>query len=253
MSSTSHLNTLFIGHHRLHFESLDSTNNYLKELIGKKDVQEGLVVTADYQTSGRGQIGNTWASEPGVNLLMSVFFKPHYLIATHSFYFNMSVCLAVADALNYFHQGFQVKWPNDILFDRKKVCGILIENSLMGKNIQHSVVGIGVNVNQKAFDKNTSKATSLRQILGHDVDMSFFTNKLLGMLEKRYYQLQRDRHGLLQDYFAFLYGYKQTVPAFVEGKRVMATILDVLADGHLKAEINGKTELFQFKEISFEL
>ncbi|WP_417601917.1 biotin--[acetyl-CoA-carboxylase] ligase [Owenweeksia hongkongensis] len=253
MASTSHLNTLFIGHHRLHFESLDSTNNYLKELIGKKDVQEGLVVTADYQTSGRGQIGNTWASEPGVNLLMSVFFKPHYLNASHSFYFNMSVCLAVADALNFFHAGFQVKWPNDILFDGKKICGILIENSLMGKNIQHSVVGIGINVNQNIFDKNTNKATSLRQILGHEVEMRYFTNKVLEMLEKRYHQLQRDRYGLLQDYFAFLYGYKQTVAAFIEGKKVMATIIDVLADGHLKAEINGKTELFQFKEISFEL
>jgi len=133
------------------------------------------------------------------------------------------------------------------------VCGILIKNSLLGKNILHSVVGIGVNVNQQSFDAKTSKATSLRQILGHDVDMGFFTNKVLEMLEKRYFQLQRNRHGLLQDYFAFLYGYKQSLTAIVKGKRVVATIIDVLADGHLKAEINGKTELFQFKEISFEL
>lgn len=253
MSSTSLLNTLFIGHHRLHFESLDSTNNFLKEFVGKQDVQEGLVVVADHQTSGRGQIGNRWSSEPGQNLLMSVFFKPQQLLAAHSFDFNMSVCLAVADALNYFHAGFQVKWPNDILFDGKKVSGILIENTLSGKHIQNSVVGIGINVNQQKFSESASKATSLRQVIARDVDLRFVENQVLSMLEKRYLQLKRDRRSLLHDYFAFLYGYGQTVRARVDGQLVNAYIKDVLPDGKLKAEIDGQPRLFQFKEISFEL
>lgn len=253
MASNSLLNTLFVGHHRLHFETLDSTNNYLKEFVGKQNVQEGLVVVAEHQTSGRGQIGNTWASEAGQNLLMSVFFKPQQLQASHSFYFNMSVCLAVADALNDFHAGFQVKWPNDILFDNKKVSGILIENTLGGSQILNSVVGIGINVNQRVFGESSAKATSLSQIMGRDLDLRFVENKVLTMLEKRYLQLKRDRHALLQDYFSLLYGYRQQVEAVVDGKRVKAFIKDVLADGKLKAEIHGESRLFQFKEISFVL
>ena len=253
MSSASLLNTLFVGHHRLHFETLDSTNNYLKEFVGKQNVQEGLVVVADHQTSGRGQIGNTWSSEPGQNLLMSVFFKPHQLLAAHSFDFNMSVCLAVADALNYFHAGFQVKWPNDILFDNKKVSGILIENTLSGKYIQNSVVGIGLNVNQTEFVDSASKATSLRHVMGRDLDLRFVENQVLAMLEKRYLQLKRDRGSLLHDYFAFMYGFNHKVKAAVDGKEVMASIIDVLPDGKLKAKIDGQTRLFRFKEITFLL
>jgi len=253
MASTSLLNTLFVGHHRLHFSSLDSTNNYLKDFVGKQHPQEGLVIIADYQTSGRGQIGNSWKANPAQNLLMSVFLKPRSLATSHSFFFNMSVCLAVADALNEFHSGFQVKWPNDILFDSKKVCGILIENTLSGSYILNSVVGIGINVNQQEFSVEASKATSLRNILGRVQDLRFVENKVLTMLEKRYLQLSRDRHALLQDYFSLLYGYKQEVKAVVDGQSVVALIEDVWADGTLKAEIRGESRLFQFKEISFIL
>src|SRR5690606_24490611 len=105
---------------RLHFDVLTSTNDHLKTIISEGKSAEGLLVTTDYQTSGRGQIGNAWQSEEGKNLLMSVYLRPTFLRASHFFNLNMSVCLAVADALNELHPGFQVKWPNDILFDRKK-------------------------------------------------------------------------------------------------------------------------------------
>ena len=132
MFDTPILETLFIGHQRLHFDELPSTNDHLKKLIDKGGHTEGMVVSTDYQTSGRGQIGNRWESEPGKNLLFSVFLKPLTLNARHFFYFNMSVCLAVADALNELAPGFKIKWPNDILFNGKKISGILIENTIAG-------------------------------------------------------------------------------------------------------------------------
>lgn len=251
MSSTNHFNTGFIGREILHFPTLDSTNTYLKELINGGNVDQGLVVSTDYQTSGRGQIGNSWHSEASTNLLMSIFLRPHQLKAADSFTFNMSVCLAVADALNGLNPGFKVKWPNDILFDGKKVCGILIETSLQGQYIQHAIVGIGLNVNQLKFAGETSKASSLFKILGHKLEIEYVRNLIFRALEKRYFMLQGNALQLKRDYFSHLYGYKEMVPAIVDDRRTEVSIVNVLDDGRLDALVEGKHQLFQFKEISF--
>ncbi len=149
MSYTIESDSLFIGQQRLHIDTLHSTNDHLKTIITRGESAEGLTVTTEYQTSGRGQIGNSWESNEGENLLMSVYLTPKFLSAGHYFYLNMSVCLAVVDALNFLLPGFQIKWPNDILFDGTKVAGILIESTISGAVVQSCIIGVGLNVKTK--------------------------------------------------------------------------------------------------------
>ncbi len=252
MSYTIESDSLFIGQQRLHIDTLHSTNDHLKTIITRGESAEGLTVTTEYQTSGRGQIGNSWESNEGENLLMSVYLTPKFLSAGHYFYLNMSVCLAVVDALNFLLPGFQIKWPNDILFDGTKVAGILIESTISAAVVQSCIIGVGLNVNQRQFKaKGGFAANSLRNIIGNEIDREYVLRIVLKSMEARYLQL-RQRLGLLRsDYFNALYGYRQKVRAVVNGTPVDAVITDVLADGQLVVLINGREQKFRFKEISF--
>ncbi len=252
MFITIKTDSLFIGRQRLHYDSLPSTNDQLKTIIAGGKSVEGLTVTTEYQTSGRGQIGNTWESNEGENLLMSVYLTPKFLSASHFFYLNMSVCLAVVDALNYILPGFRIKWPNDILFDGTKVAGILIESTISSGVVQSCVAGIGLNINQRQFAcKGSFTPGSLRNILGNEVDKDYVLNLVLKSLEARYLQLRQGSGLLRADYFNELYGYRQKVKAIIDGKPVEARITDVLADGQLVIDIAGKERKFLFKEIAF--
>jgi BirA family biotin operon repressor/biotin-[acetyl-CoA-carboxylase] ligase len=252
MCYTIESDSLFIGQQLLHFDVLHSTNDHLKNLVAKGGCKEGLTVTTDYQTSGRGQIGNSWESEEGNNLLMSVYLAPKFLPASQFFYLNMSVCLAVVDALNYITPGFQVKWPNDILFDKTKVAGILIESTIAGGVVQSCVAGVGININQSKFvTKGNFSPGSLRQILGNALDKGYVQKIVLKSLEARYLQLRQRPSILRQDYFDVLYGYKQPVPVIIDSKPDNAVITDVMADGQLVVLVNRTERRFLFKEISF--
>ncbi len=241
-----------IGHQVATFSSLESTNSHLKKMISATAIAEGFAVRAKYQTLGRGQIGNTWVSEMGKNLLLSVFLKPQRLPVQQYFFLNMSVCLALVDCLNHFAQGFILKWPNDILFEKKKVAGILIENSIAGAAIQHSIVGIGLNVNQRVFsDSFNPKATSLATVLGKSIVIEEVQKKLFEHLQIRYQQLQLDAGSLKSDYYNNLHGYRTEVPVYLDGQPQTLQIEGVADNGQLQTTIGGLQRTFDFKELRF--
>lgn len=163
-----------------HFEEIESTNMWMKQNIDR--LKPLSIVTADFQTAGRGQRGNTWESERGKNLLMSLLIAPKYLPAREQFIISKMVSVALCRVLQAIMPdglNIEIKWPNDIYISRKKVCGMLIENAL-GQNgmIQHSVVGIGLNVNQTDFHSDAPNPASLVSFIrensqtGHTVDDS---------------------------------------------------------------------------------
>lgn len=183
---------------------------------------------------------------------MSVYLKPQFLAASHFFYLNMSVCLAVTDAFNFLLPGFQVKWPNDILFDKKKVAGILIESTIAAGGVQNCIIGIGVNVNQRVFaEVGNFGATSLHNVMGKPLDKEYLLRVVLKHLEARYLRLREGFDLLKSDYFHALYGFRQKVKAIVDEQVVELEIVDVLADGQLVTDLNDKRRRFLFKEISF--
>ena len=140
-------------------ERVDSTNDEARRHIS--DIDNLSVVSALSQTAGRGQRGNTWTSNAGENLMFSIVLKSPALMAEDHFALNEISALSVADFLSTYGIKAEIKWPNDIYVGEKKICGILIENSFRGKTISSSIIGIGLNINQRNFNVNLPNPTSM--------------------------------------------------------------------------------------------
>ena len=154
-------NSLFLGKKVIYMPSCHSTNDIAMEMARKSDIPEGTVIITDDQLKGRGQRGNEWVTAAGKNITMSIVLKPNFVKASSQFSLNMAISLAVNATVKQLLSEINcsVKWPNDVLVNRKKISGILIENSLSGKNLDYSIVGVGLNVNQPII--NGISATSL--------------------------------------------------------------------------------------------
>ena len=156
---------LFIGKKLIHLNEVDSTNTYLKTLCENEILPEGTVVIAESQYAGRGQRSNTWESEPGKNIIMSLIFYPGFLSANRQFLLSQAVALALQEFISNLlpEEKTSIKWPNDIYVGDKKIAGILIESSWMGNQVKNSIVGIGININQDGFYH--PNAISLKMIM----------------------------------------------------------------------------------------
>ena len=244
-------NTLFIGQQLYYLPECESTNSEAQQLLIKNKATEGCTVITSEQTKGRGQRGNIWEAEPGKNITLSVILSPVFLPVRQQFYLNMAVSLAVLDLLR--EQGAsdaQVKWPNDLYVKDKKLGGILIENTINSYNLQHSIVGIGLNINQLNFDVST--ATSLAAVTGTSINLEHVTKQLLELFEKRYLELRGGKHAKLKyEYLQALYRYQEEHMFVVDGKRTTGSIIGVNEDGKLGVNIEGELQFFGFKEISY--
>ena len=155
----------------------DSTNNRLAQLCDRENIKEFTTLLVDKQTAGKGQRGNSWESAPGMNLTFSTVLYPSALKAREQFTLSMLIALSVYDTLSTYAEGFSIKWPNDIYWKDKKICGILIENELEGTYLLRCIAGIGVNINQEHFVSPAPNPVSLKQILGRETDQAGSTGK----------------------------------------------------------------------------
>ena len=160
-----------------------STNDRVKMLIKSKKIKSGDFIVAKYQYGGRGQHTNKWYSSYGKNLLCSLLYKPLDLNSNQVFCINQGVSLAVLKTIRKFNnEKCLIKWPNDILSVNKKISGILIENSLSLKQINYSIIGVGINVNQVLFKKLPNATNSniiIQEELNELIDnYKFFLSKI---------------------------------------------------------------------------
>ncbi len=197
----------------IHLPEVDSTNSYLlRQLSAGADYPDGTAVYTTVQSQGRGQQGNSWESEPGQNLAFSLLLKPTFLPVAMSFALSEVTTLAIAETLDSFTPGFTIKWPNDIYHDDRKAVGILIENRLAGRTCTHSIVGVGVNLNQREFRSSAPNPVSVAQLLGDDaprIDVLRTLQDILRRLMADYHALQTAAQALPaglspQDYAARL-------------------------------------------------
>lgn len=156
----------------IRIKETDSTNTLMKTMPG---IMHGTVVVADTQTAGRGQRGNSWEAEPGKNLTFSMLLEPEHIPARRQFAISRAVALAISDCLSHWLRNsadeIAIKWPNDIYVGDRKICGILIENSLQGDRICRTIVGVGLNVNQTTFRSDAPNPVSMAQIAGFGFDL----------------------------------------------------------------------------------
>lgn len=216
--------------------AIDSTNDFLKNLARKEAVENYTTVVTQIQTKGKGQMGSTWDSESGKNLIMSVLIKDLLLNAEAIFHLNVAVSLAVIQVLEELKiPKISIKWPNDIMSENKKIAGILIENSFKSDNRIESIVGIGLNVNQNNFS-NLPKASSLAVITNAEFDLNMLLDKVL-------FQIKRNCALISTGQISFLWAnyhdnlFKKGIPmAFedLDGNQFMGIIQEVTSDGNLK-------------------
>lgn len=130
----------------------------------------GDIVWVERQTAGRGQRGHAWSGAEGLDLTFSVIAEPSFLPAARQFSLSRAVALALEETFSAFGIAVRIKWTNDIYAGRRKITGVLIENDITSGYISRSVIGIGINVNRRAFDASLPNPTSmyLESGVGHD-------------------------------------------------------------------------------------
>jgi BirA family biotin operon repressor/biotin-[acetyl-CoA-carboxylase] ligase len=253
--SYSH-NCLFIGKVLIKKDSIDSSNNYAKQLLSNSKPIEGTAILTEFQSEGRGQRDSIWQSNPGENITLSIILYPN--IKTEQYFLlNEMISLGIRDAISNFlpTEDIQIKWPNDILVNNKKIAGILIENNISNGVIISSVVGIGLNVNQTSFKENIA-ANSMKLVSHKDFDIEKVIDNLFSSIEHAYLLGKRNIAFIKSTYCQYLYGYKKQMEVIhLETDIVLkGQIENVREDGILDfLTITGQHYFFNFKEIKFLL
>ncbi|NLO69776.1 MAG: biotin--[acetyl-CoA-carboxylase] ligase [Porphyromonadaceae bacterium] len=234
----------------LHIPSTISTNTLLKELSLKEKLPEGYLVSADFQTAGKGQPGNSWESENGKNLLFSILLYPKNIKINEQFILSQLTCLAIKKVLDSYTDDITIKWSNDIYWKEKKICGILIENSLFRDKIDKCIIGIGLNVNQEVFTSNAPNPVSLKQITGKEMDREKILSDIYSKLLTLYREMDFER--IQHDYHQNLYrkdGFHPYIDAQTQ-EHFLAKIENVEPDGKLILTMeNGERKEYYFKEV----
>ena len=171
-------------------EEVGSTNSYAA--LHAAQLDDMTMILANSQSAGRGQRGNSWESEPGKNLTFTLIHRPQDFPARRQFLLSEATALAVVDFLRSEGVEAMVKWPNDIYVDNRKICGILIEHSLIGARIEHSRLGVGININQERFLSDAPNPVSLVQLTGRPLDLSSATARIGNALAVRLAQAAKE-------------------------------------------------------------
>jgi len=237
------------------YDELDSTNSEAQRHIS--DIDNLSVIAAVNQTAGRGQRGNSWLVHPGENLTFSLVYKPQFdLPATRQFDISRATTAGICEYLRGKGVSCRIKWPNDIYVRSKKVCGILIENTLSAGNVASSIIGIGLNVNQKEFPPTLVNPSSMTLVTGKTYVTKDELPELCGCLVGKLEMLESPEGTamLREEYQSLLYQVYAFHDYFdcLSQERITARIIDTTESGLLRVETKkGELKEFAFKEISY--
>ena len=244
---------MIIGSNIISLLNLPSTNTYAANLLKSEVVPEGTIIRTEFQSDGRGQKGNTWESEAGKNLIISIILHPENVAPSDQFLISMMISLGIYDFLKEEFPGCRIKWPNDIYVNDDKIAGILIENSIIGETIESCIAGIGININQEKFSPDIPNPVSLRTITGKETDTGTSLEKLLDCLDKRYKQLlYGEREPIRDEYVSMLYRAGEWSAFRSDGIIFKGRIQGITDSGSLKIEKeDSSVSEFLFKEVDY--
>jgi BirA family transcriptional regulator, biotin operon repressor / biotin---[acetyl-CoA-carboxylase] ligase len=247
--------SLFVGQFFFTLKEVDSTNNFLKQMLSNSTpVMNGTVIMAENQYAGRGQQQKSWHTEPGKNLTFSILLETDFLPIKSQFDLTIITSMAVFEALYpLLGENLKIKWPNDIYYGDFKLGGILIENIIQGNQIKKSVIGIGLNINQVDFPEWLPNPTSVKQILRKDYDLKTLLSDICACIETGYLGLKNgDGFAVRKSYLNRLYWLNELKPFKANDELFEGWIKTVRENGLLVVENNKGEELeFSFKEIQF--
>ena len=248
------MSAIRIGNQIHHFDTLESTNNYTANVFKKGDIKCGTVILADKQTKGRGQRDKSWESEPYANLTFSFVIEGKKLDARNPLKPILISSIAMVNFLQANTIKGKIKWPNDILVNDKKICGILIENFFSGKDINFCIIGIGININQTIFP-NLS-ATSLKRIKEKNYILNDCLESVLYQLNLAFNSYHHATYAeVLAIYNALLWKKDQVVnfTQVAKATRHEGIIRSVDSEGRLQIEVDGEMIFFRNGEVKVEM
>ena len=240
--------------------TVDSTNRYMRDeacdLWNRHGENGVVVVTAEHQTAGRGQRGNTWSSNAGENLLFSILVRPgEALKVTEQFRLSQAVALSLHDAMRHYGIDVRFKWPNDIYVENRKLAGILLELDYMGNTVEQAIIGIGINVNQVSFPTMDRIPVSMRMLQGREFILDDILATVLDSFEHHYQELRSGNgNAIAAEYTGLLLGMGVQRTFVDKNGRFAGVIKGIESDGHLLVQRNDCcTGRYAFKEVEMEL
>ena len=234
-------------------DAIDSTNSYLKKLLNKESLDDLTVVVSKHQTQGRGRNGNIWSNKPSLNLAFSIYKRFSDFEIDKKFMLNVISSISVYETLKKYNLfDLTIKWPNDIMTEDKKISGILIENNIRGKKIKHSVIGIGININQSKF-KNLPNATSIFIETGKLNSVEIIACELQKILEKNFNLFKINENELIKNYNSLLYKKNETSNFSANDmSKFQGNIIKVGIDGKITIRVSNK-QLSKYSESEIKL
>ena len=236
-------------------DAIDSTNSFLKELAQNSVIEDYTVAVTKTQTSGRGQMTNSWHSEPFKNLTFSLFTRFKNLQIEHQPYLNFAVSIALFEVLESLSvPELTIKWPNDIMSGKKKICGILIETTFASTRIKNTIIGVGLNVNQEVFPDGLPNAASLKNVLNKEFDLDALLDKLTLKIQSKIELLESHQFDSVHQFYLDQLYKKDTPMAFKDEKSqlfFMGMIKTVSTSGRLCIQLEDDSIAeYDIKEIS---
>ena len=245
------LNTEFLGRNFIYIEEIDSTNKFLFNKENNQNIN-GTVVLAEKQTHGKGRKDRVWYSAPESNLTFSLLITKDKFLLKSTNQINFAVSLDVANAIeNLYQLKTEVKWPNDVLINGKKTCGILLEASSQAKKIDRLVIGIGINVNQNSFQGVFNyPPTSIRIELGRNVEREKFLAEILNLMEELFEKLKLDKNEVLNDWKSKCRMIGERISVKEDEKEKFGLFYDIDEDGFLILETKEGREKIHFGDVT---
>jgi BirA family biotin operon repressor/biotin-[acetyl-CoA-carboxylase] ligase len=245
-----------IKYNIIEIDETESTNRFVSEMISTTGLAEGTVISAKFQLAGKGAGDNSWESEAGKNLLISIILKPEFLSLHNQFMLNIIASLGVHDMIAQLcgnAAAIKIKWPNDIYAENKKIAGMLVENAIMGDTFMYTILGIGLNINQEIFVSDAPNPVSLKNITGKEYDLKECLSLLCSKIDKRYKQLKEMQYNKLSaEYLSSLYRKGEDAKYIYKEQVISAVIIGVSDEGKLILKTpNNELIKCDFKEIEF--
>ncbi len=250
------MNNAIIGSHIIELKETTSTNSYTDKMLLSEKPAEGTVIIAYNQTSGKGQDQNVWESEANKNLTFSIILYPLFLNPSEQFRLIEMTSLGITDFIQRLlplQEKIKIKWPNDIYIGDRKICGTLVQNSIVGTLLSECIVGIGLNINQQEFKSDAPNPVSLKQISGDSYDIQKCLSDLCTCLDNRYYQLKNKQFAQLEnDYLSLLYRSDEWYDYIIHGSTIRARIIGITNYGQLRLEsVDGRRYECGMKEVVY--
>jgi BirA family transcriptional regulator, biotin operon repressor / biotin---[acetyl-CoA-carboxylase] ligase len=241
----------FLSNNILVLSEIESTNSYALLGVHAGKLGHGSVVQALHQTAGRGQREHTWQNQAGKDLLVSIVVQPQQYGITNVVLLNMAVCVTLHEVLRTKCPNVSIKWSNDIYVGNNKISGVLIENTWRGDNWNYAVIGIGLNINSIAHNKNGLRATGILVEASEELDLGDVRNELLKVLHKNLEHCRTDANAIMYEYNKYLKDKDAEVQFEIAGQITTAIVKNVEVDGRIALEISGEVKKFAFGEVKW--